>query len=186
MGARYPRRVIGLVTRDDGKSCGEFGSGLICSATSMAIGWCIESGRSGISAMSGAGVSGVTLKTNWQFHAALPDTGSRRLGKLNARLAAGYIFHIFDRDRAKAQNKNVWHDYIRRPVRLFDCKTLAGLAGLVAHAVMCGDRHGVLAGMCVVLGGQAKNGGHVALGIERLAAIGARLRLGVKHLPAGR
>ena len=46
-----------------------------------------------------------------QFHAALPDTGARRLGEFDARLAAGDIFHIFDRDRANAQNKAVWHDY---------------------------------------------------------------------------
>ncbi len=74
-----------------------------------------------------------------QFHAALPDAGARRLGKLHARFAAGYVFHIFDRDRAKAQDQAVWHDYIRRQVRLFDCKTLAGFRGLVAHAVMRGD-----------------------------------------------
>ena len=45
-----------------------------------------------------------------QFDAALADAGARRLGKLHARLAAGYVFHIFDRDRAKAQDQAVWHD----------------------------------------------------------------------------
>ena len=74
-----------------------------------------------------------------QFYAALPDARARRLGKLHARLAAGYVFHIFDRDRAKAQDQAVWHDYIRRQALLFDCKALAGLGGLAAHAVMRGD-----------------------------------------------
>src|ERR1017187_3075533 len=75
---------------------------------------------------------------------------------------------------------------IRRQGRLFDCKTLAALESLAAHAVLCGEGHSVTAGAGVALGGQAENGGHVALGIERLAAVCARRRLGVKHLAARR
>src|ERR1700691_477870 len=75
---------------------------------------------------------------------------------------------------------------IRRQVRLFDCKTLAGLKGLAAHAVMRGDLDSVLAGVGVALGGEAENSRYVALGVERLAAIRARLRLAVEHLAAGR
>ena len=46
----------------------------------------------------------------FQFHATLPDAGTRRLGKLHARLAASYVFHIFDRDRAQAQYETIRHD----------------------------------------------------------------------------